>query len=187
MEKPGPLLVLVGGAPASGKSTLVRRLAPELRLPLLTKDGIKELLGDALGAAGRPRSKELGAATYTLLYAFTGWLLDAGTGAIVESNFWRGTSEANLRPLSERARTVLIHCQTTPEEVLRRYTERAAKGERHSVHFDAEEIPTLLATLKSGRFEPLDLAVPILQVDTTFGYDPPFEAILAFARSATLD
>jgi hypothetical protein len=116
-----------------------------------------------------------------------GWLLDAGTGAIIESNFWRGVSETTLRPLSERTRTVLIHCRTTPEEVLRRYTERGARGERHPVHFDADEIPTLRAAIESGRFEPLDLPVPILQVDTTAGYDPPFEAILAFARSAALN
>lgn len=187
MERSHPLLVLVGGAPASGKTTLVRRCAAELRLPLLTKDGIKEILGDTLGAADRPRSRELGAASYELLYAATGWLLDAGVGAIVESNFWRGTSEARLRPLTERARTVLIHCQTAPEEVLRRYRERGDRGERHHVHFDADEIPALRAALQAGRFEPLELLVPVLTVDTTSGYDPPIEAVLAFIRSAARD
>ena len=46
----GGLFVLVTGWPGSGKSTLAAALAPELGLPLLAKDEIKEALMDALGA-----------------------------------------------------------------------------------------------------------------------------------------
>src|SRR5262249_62157936 len=46
----GGLFVLVAGWPGSGKSTLAAALAPELGLPLLAKDEIKEALMDALGA-----------------------------------------------------------------------------------------------------------------------------------------
>ena len=38
--------VVVSGPPGSGKSTLARGLAPELGLPLLSKDRIKEALFD---------------------------------------------------------------------------------------------------------------------------------------------
>ena len=41
--------MLVAGWPGSGKSTLAAALAPELGLPLLAKDEIKEALMDALG------------------------------------------------------------------------------------------------------------------------------------------
>ena len=58
-----PLIVLVNGAPASGKTTLSRRLAGDLGLPLLAKDAIKEVLYDTLGAPDRARSRELGGAT----------------------------------------------------------------------------------------------------------------------------
>jgi predicted kinase len=44
-----PLFVLVGGWPASGKSTLAAALALELGLPYLSKDEVKEALMDALG------------------------------------------------------------------------------------------------------------------------------------------
>ncbi len=39
-----PLLIIVTGPPCSGKITLGRRLAQELQLPFLYKDGIKEPL-----------------------------------------------------------------------------------------------------------------------------------------------
>lgn len=69
-----PLLVLVNGAPASGKSTLAARLARELALPLIAKDALKEVLFDTLGAPDHARSRELSAASYDLIYAVIGSL-----------------------------------------------------------------------------------------------------------------
>ena len=39
-----PPLVLLGGAPGSGKTTLALPLAAALGLPLLAKEGLKEVL-----------------------------------------------------------------------------------------------------------------------------------------------
>ncbi|MEO7074366.1 MAG: AAA family ATPase [Ktedonobacterales bacterium] len=44
-----PLVVIVSGPPASGKTTLARTVAQEVRLPFFYKDGLKETLFDALG------------------------------------------------------------------------------------------------------------------------------------------
>ena len=42
-------IVLVSGAPGSGKTTLAHPLAEQLGLPLFAKDTIKEALHDNLG------------------------------------------------------------------------------------------------------------------------------------------
>jgi predicted kinase len=178
-------LVIVSGAPAAGKTTLARRLAADLRLPVIAKDNIKEALGDALGAPDRDASKLLGAATYRLLYAIAGWLLDAGAGLILESNFWRGVAEPELAPLVARSRPVLVHCEAASAVILQRYASRGARRERHPVHFDADELPRLREALAAGRFEPLALDVPVVRVRTDEGCDPSVEQLLAFIRSAT--
>ncbi len=182
-----PFLVLVGGAAASGKTTLADRLAREVRLPLLSRDALKEALMDSLGSPNCARSRELGTASYAVLYAVLDRLLAAGVGAVVESNFSRGRAERELQGPLTRAHAVQVHCQTTPDEARRRYVARAASGERHRGHHDAdaETLADLDASFASGRHEPLDLDVPLLRVDTTDGYAPSFEAIRAFIASGT--
>jgi predicted kinase len=183
---PCPFLVLVGGAPGSGKTTLALRLAGELRLPLLMRDELKEVLYDTLGAPNRTRSAELGPVSYVLLYAVARRLLEAGVGAILEANFHRGHSEAGLTPLLTGADAVLVHCGGDPSTIVRRFRERVERAPRHPGHHDLDVLPRLQARLTTDIFEPLDLDVPTLRVDTTTDreYAPPFAEIVRFVREA---
>jgi predicted kinase len=47
-RQPAPL-VIVSGAPGSGKTTLATRLSQDLGLPMLDRDALKEALADAIG------------------------------------------------------------------------------------------------------------------------------------------
>jgi predicted kinase len=186
MSEQAPLLVIVSGPGASGKSTLARRLAGALALARLSRDELTELLADLLGTDGLPRTEELGRAAFGLMYALGERFLQDGAGVVLDQAFQRGLAEAQLAPLVARARAVQVHCWLPPEECVRRYVARYERGERHAAHFDGERI----ARVRSGarridwsRFEPLDLGVPTLRVDTWRGYRPDFQTILAFVRS----
>jgi predicted kinase len=82
-----PTLVVISGLPASGKTTLARRLAAEMRLPLVGRDDIKERLFESLGWSDREWSKRLGGASWDLLYWFVETQLAAGQSCVIESNF----------------------------------------------------------------------------------------------------
>ena len=182
MQSSAPTLLIVSGAPASGKTTLARRLASDLRLPLLARDDLKEALADALGAPSDvPASIRLGAGAYAMLYLFAARLIEAGTGVIIESNFRRGVSEAELKPLLAWSDAGLIHCGAAHDVVLSRYAERTQHGERHVAHLDADRAAALADDLADGLFEPLNLAIPTLLVDTTDGWLPAYEEIRDFA------
>ncbi|WP_425432548.1 AAA family ATPase [Hydrococcus rivularis] len=43
------LLILISGLPCTGKTTLARKIAQKLQLPLVCRDDIKESLFDSLG------------------------------------------------------------------------------------------------------------------------------------------
>ena len=65
---PGAVLVLISGPPGAGKTTLGAKIAQELGIPFLNKDGIKELLFDTLGWKDRAWSRQLGIASSALLF-----------------------------------------------------------------------------------------------------------------------
>ena len=177
-----PALVIVSGAPGSGKSTLARRLASDLRLSLLARDALKEALADAMGMpADVAESSRLGAGAYAVMYVAAAELLDAGAGIVVESNFRRGSAEDELVRLLGHGNRCLIHCTASNEVLTARYADRFSRGERHPAHLDDLRSDALADDLATGRFEPLDLPIPTLVVDTSNGYEPPYEQVRDFA------
>jgi len=183
-----PLLVIVSGAPATGKTTLVQRIAPALGLFVLAKDDIKETLGEALPPRSLSESQALGLATFKLLFHLARQLAESGVSLALEGAFYRGYAETDLAPVVARARSVLIHCCAQREVCVARFRERHAGGQRHPVHFDSEQ-PLAVGGLTDEAWErlaePLDLKIPTLVIDTTRGYVTDLDAILAFIRSAT--
>jgi predicted kinase len=158
MEK--PLLVVVTGPPAAGKTTIARGLAARLRLPLIAKDTIKEALFDGLGTDDLAWSQRLGEATYLAMFALAEESVAAGASLVLEANFVRGR-ESRLAALPFRF--VQVHC-SAPLEVL---VERYGRRERHPGHVDSERIHALRAAVETGRHEPLDLPGETVRLDTT--------------------
>jgi len=182
-----PLLVIVSGPPATGKTTLAERLAPELGLFLLAKDDIKERLGDRLPAKSLSDSQRLGDATFHLLFHLANHAIRSGVSLLIESPFYRGFHEAELAPMVGRSRAVLIHCYSPQDVAARRFRARAERGERHPVHFDKEQPFALLGNPEEDwdqRARPLDLDIPTLVLDTTEGYVDDIAPGLEFIRSS---
>ena len=82
-----PTLVLISGAPGTGKTVLLRKLAPVLSVVVLEKDAIKEILFDTLGTGDREWSKKLGVTTFELLYMLIEGHLKARQSVLVEAGF----------------------------------------------------------------------------------------------------
>jgi predicted kinase len=173
-----PRLVLISGAPGTGKTTLATKLAADLKLPLITKDGLKETIGDALGVSSLEESIRLGRATFPLLFCVANAILQGSSGLILESAFAVDLSERELEGLCGLSDARLIRCTTSPEIAMDRY----ARRKRHPVHRDNERHGDLDVRLRSGYYD-IVLPVPTLEVETSDGYEPGYEDVIAFARS----
>jgi len=175
------LLLIVGGAPATGKTTLARTLGGSLGLPVIAKDDLKEALAAPFATGDLAWSRRLGAAAYRAMSIVAERILESGNGLVLESNFRRPDSDAPLRALARLAPTVVVVCRTSDALRRRRYEERAVS--RHRVHIES----AILAEWVSDHADSLiDIGAPRLIVDTTDGYSPSIEEILTFARSATV-
>ena len=157
---PRPLLVIVSGAPGSGKTTMAARLARELRLPHHNRDLVRDGLwmtdgDDAAVPTGR---------AWDVWLAGVQHYLDAGVSLVIDQTFYRGRSDVTLRSeLVPRSLAVNVHlmADNATERWCRRIEREGRWGpDRGAAVARVEEIQPLVR-------EPLDFGCPQLVVDTT--------------------
>ena len=168
-------LVVVTGAPATGKTTVGRALMHQLGYPLISKDDVKESLADVLGTGDRERSRELGAAAYAVMQRLATRMLDERVNVILEANFWRERAEPWLRTLAQGRDAAVIVCSVAPEVRRERFRSRGAAGERHAIHLDREILQNEWVEDESA-FR-VDLGTRTLDVDTTAAPKPGIDDI----------
>lgn len=131
-----PAVILVNGPPGAGKTTLARALSRHLRLPLFSKDVIKEAHAGVLGTQPvhpwpqRHWNASLGAAASDTMWAL---LADAPGGAILESCWpadFRHHAVAGLARAGIE-HPLEIYCQVQLAEARRRVEQRHP---RHPIH-----------------------------------------------------
>ncbi len=183
-----PVLVLISGAPATGKTVLARRLGEALPVPVIERDAIKETLFDSLGVGDREWSKKLGAASFAVFYLSAETHLTAGQSVIAEAAFHRPYSIRWLDRVRERfeVKVLELHCHADPETAFHRYMRRSRTTERHAGHdagmsTDAQAREWRQQYLVYG---PLTCGTELFRIDTTDFATVDNEAVIARVRAA---
>lgn len=164
-----PKLIIVTGPPASGKSTLATWLSKQLKIPVLSKDTVRECLFDHLGWGERLWAQKLGKASIALMLHVAKVQLDSGGSIILDNAFDPTPSTRQFETLHEetKATFVQIVCQAKTETCMKRFKQRAKKGNRHVGHGDTavitqwQDIPP-----QFKRFSALPLTGKIITVNT---------------------
>lgn len=175
-----PLVVLISGAPASGKTRLATVLAQATNLPVLSKDKIKERLFDTLGIEySDDWSRRLGHASFDLLLGLADDFARSGVPCILENAFRRDDGPILQQALGD-ASVLRIHCQATPATLARRIQARIQDGTRQAAHHDRD----LAEIIRACCVAP-ELDGPLIVVPTEdFSSEPYRDAVTRAVRDA---
>jgi aminoglycoside phosphotransferase family enzyme/predicted kinase len=180
LERAAVRLVLVGGGPGTGKTTLTQQLSSELGWLSLSSDELrKDLTGHGHGerlSAGLNEGiyqPEITVRTYTALLERAELLLARGESTIIDASWSRAGPRQAARQLAARAgvRLVELECDAPPDLARQRIRARQAEG------LDASDAtPDLVEPARRQR-DPWPEAAP---VDTTT--DPAQQLASALQR-----
>lgn len=150
-------LIVLNGMPGAGKTTLALPLASALGVCLVSKDALKEALGDAIDAPLPTRA--IGALAADAQWRIVGML--AGT-VLIESVWLAGRDEEWFRRGWESVGSpvgIEVWCEA-PRDMMR---ERYLTRERHAVHDDRCRQAEWEAAADAAR--PMT-GFPVIRVDT---------------------
>ncbi len=133
--------ILVAGMPAAGKSTMAETLGERLKLPVISKDRIKERMFDTVGFRSREEKVKLGIASMEILYYVAEQLMGAGQPFILENNF--EGSEQGIKTLLDKYRYAGLTVNLTGDYkvIYQRFLEREISPHRHRGHVVNDRYP----------------------------------------------
>lgn len=168
------LIIVVTGAPGTGKTTIAKEIARKFHLPLIVKDEIKETLFEAIGwkVEGWEQhewQKKLGAAAIEVMHRLSEFLLAAGQPHVLESNFVPRFANPKFKQLAKKYNFILfqLYCSVATKALLKRIKERGRSKDRHPGHTDVDHYQDIKEAIMTNRHGRLDLDGEYFEVDTT--------------------
>ena len=166
-----PFVIVISGLPATGKSTLAKRIGTDLKIPVISRDEVRSANFDGTPAAMRSLTRTV--------HAALGSVLADGGSAVLDGNFNTAEHSDGLADLVRAHGAVAIEvCLWGDVDVLRkRFAERAAPPLTEGLR------PYFEKVVHRERRPVLSDAVRTMEFDTTDFGDLNYEEILATIRS----
>lgn len=175
-----PTLVVISGPPGTGKTTLAHAIAAAVGCPAICRDEIKEGMAHATPAFEPGPGDELTNRTLSTFFSVLELLLKAHVTTVAEAAFQHRLWRPGLQPLLQLAQLRIVQCTVDPEVALHRALRRRRENPVRRAHADPRP-----GTPSAGhdKFDRISVDAPSLEVDTTQGYAPDLETIVAFINS----
>lgn len=170
-----PLLVLVSGAPGSGKTTLARLIARNLDVLHLNRDEVCHGVRYSI-QHGAPNTLK-GYQGVTLWWGSLEHLLAGGVSMVADGTMYSGEFERDIQRLANFADVVNVHCRCG--NWIDRF--RSREIHEHGYAPDSEQLRSMMQKVESTKHqivEPLRSEATVIEVRTDDGYDPTIDVLV---------
>lgn len=128
-------IILIAGLPAAGKTSFCQYLSENMKIPVISKDFIKEHLFDTIGFNSREEKVKLGIASQNIMYGIAKKSMELNLPVILENNFENNSIDQVVRLIDQYD----YHCITVRfggdlRTIYQRFIDRNHGPDRHLGH-----------------------------------------------------
>lgn len=150
--------------------------------PAICRDEIKEGMVHATGEFVAAPGDELTVRTLPTFFGVLDLLINAGVTTVAEAAFQNRVWRSGLEPLRGRARIRIVHCSVDADVAWTRLRRRREEHPPRRAHPDTHKGDASTHAVDHHGFDRVSLAAPHIEVDTTDGYRPGLDKIVAFVN-----
>lgn len=172
------LLVMISGAPGSGKTTLGALIADRLRIQHIDRDFVANGLRLTVQLGGPPKLVQRAPAT---AWGALEHLTAAGVSVVFSGTMYRGEMDQSVRRLRDFATVVNVHL-TASDPTARWIAKQRAQGTDEALI--SELLEGRIQRLGGAISDPVDYGCSRIDVRTDDGYDPDPDALLKMILDA---
>lgn len=178
-----PILIIVTGRPASGKTTLAHTLARKIRCPIISRDEIKEGLINTIKTVEKIEDRAKWH-VYDTFFGVVELLLTNNITLVAEAAFQHKLWIPKLELLKNIAEIKIIYCRIDSKLARLRFIQRGLSDPQR-VFFHGEKAVQAVkeGILPISNYNPPVMNVPTLTVNTSDGYEPKIAEIVSFIHN----
>ena len=180
-----PKCIIVTGRPGSGKTSLSRKLARRLWMPVISRDEIKEGYVNTHGVKHDQLPPETNAVVSDFFFELVNQYLAGEVSVVIEAAFQHEVWEPRMPGILELSSPFIIVCSVDPMVAARRHLQRGLDDPNREFYHGDRRVEVYRETgemAPPGEYAAPEFDVPTIHVSTEGEYSPGMDEIVKRIR-----